>query len=195
MADSNERITASATALDMYLGPVLISGLLAGVLTAGVGNLFWGDTFAESGHALWMFPAFAIPLFVLTLLHNLSHSRWMIDSGIVYQGNKPLFQLRDIQAVQLGVPDNWITKLAGIPGIQFTRARTARFAAEMQKEMLVMKLTENRWFVWSGHSYQNGMLFRNRLMEAAPVKQIEDLPVDVAKRLTVRNRNRVLVVG
>lgn len=187
-------IRAQPSLLNMVAGPVLAGVIVGTVVTLGISSAAGGEEFMKTGYPFAIFPFPFALVTVAALYFNWNYSRWETDGTCVRRGGEPLFRISEIEAVQLGIPDNWITRLASIPGIEWTKLRTLKAASERQKEMLVVRLSRNRWFIWSGSTYENGRLFRDYLQKVAPVKEIAEIPPEVAKKLGPTSIHKVIEV-
>ena len=183
---SKIRVEAKTSTRDMMIGPPVISAILSGVLTLAV-----APHIQKHLNFLWLLPMFFVPLLFATFYYNLNRGRWLIENGIVYRGKKPLFRLDEIEAVQIGLPDNWITAISKLP-VKVRGSGGMEAAAISQAELIVLRLTNRRWMMWSGLMYTNFHKFRSTLFAAAPFKTIEPLPQKILPKLKLWNVNKIL---
>ncbi len=160
--------------------------------TYGVVSFLLGqEELRDNLHLLWLFPVFFLPLLYAMVTYNLRRGRWLIENGMLYRGRSPLFRLDEIEAVQVGLPDNWMTAVANLP-LYIRGSGGIVFAAAARRQIIVIKLTNRRWMMWSGMQYVNAERFRDALVFVAPQKTIDPLPSGVLPLLKLINVNRVL---
>jgi len=180
--------------ITQILGPTFIAAFPTGAIVLLVGGSLYGtDQIGKHPWLLWL--GIGLYVFFLVLLHwvNQRISHWKIEHGVVFKGGRPLFQLAEILATQHGLPDNWITAISKIPGVKYAPRGNAWIALQrFQENMLVVQLSERRWFIWSGLEYKNADVFRNRLLAAANGNTIDDIPDTILSRLRPPNHHRVL---
>ncbi len=186
------RVEANTSMFDMMVGPPIISAFLAGGVTFGI--VKWVGSTEEPDKnlpLLWLFPIFFVPLLYATVKYNLNRGRWLIEDGTLYRGRTPLFQLNDVEAVQIGLPDNWINAIANLP-LKIRGTGGFQAAAIIRKNIVVLRLKDHRWMMWSGTQYTNFEEFRNTLIAAAVEKSIDQIPDSILPQLKTINVNRIL---
>ena len=117
--------------------------------------------------------------------------RWSIENGVVYRSGNALFRLDEIEAAREGLPENWVSLLASVPG---RRTSVARAVEVQQDEILVVKLSRGRWFLWAGLHMKDGLKFRAMLAANAGSHSIEpiDIPRSIRRRLSIAHANKLL---
>lgn len=192
MSTSQPVIKASPSQVDLLAGPLIFALVLGAASAFGIGSLFWkADELIDHWEVLLIFGLIFLVLLAVLRSINASISFWKIEDGAVYKGKKLLFYLNEIEAAQIGLPDNWADVIARLP-IKFRGSGGIAYHAMARKQVIVLKLKQRRWFMWSGLQYQNFEQFRDALLQAAPDKSIRDMPDSVAAKMRLVNVNRIL---
>ena len=167
------------------VGAALISGCSVASMVGP--SSFGEEQFYDSIHPYWMFPVCCLPFLVIAVL-IMKRFYWKVDDRAVYRGGKEMFLLNEIEAVQVGLPDNWLQSLGSI-----LKPSQAAAHEEIQRIGLVIKLSKNRWMIWVNRNAQNRERFVERIVGSAETKGvIGDIPEKVLKHLKSENSGRVL---
>jgi hypothetical protein len=133
------------------------------VFTAGGASLFIAQvTGIDEAYA---FPPLYLALVALTAYLVLRNGRWAVDDDFIYKGWRlaRFIAISEIEHAQIGIPDNWITALAQLPG-----AGHMGLAASMQSSALVLRLSGDRWLVWEFSGMVNRDQFVNAILKRSP---------------------------
>lgn len=185
-------IVAKPSELDLIVGPLFFGGVLGGAGAFGIARIFWeADKIIDHWEVILFFVAIFIPVFLLIRKINSSRSFWKIENGTIYRGGKALFQLNEIVEAQVGLPDNYINLLERLP-VKLRGSGGIAYAAFARKQVTILKLKQNRWFLWSGLQYQNYEQFRNALLAAAPVNAISHFSEAILPQIRITSINKIL---
>lgn len=143
-------------------GFMIFAGALHVVTAMGASTYIAQVTGVDEVYA---FPPAYLALVTLTAYLLLRNGRWAVDDVFVYKGWRlaPFIAISEIEHAQIGIPDNWITALAQLPG-----AGIMGLAASAQSSALVLRLSGNRWLVWEFTAMVNRDQFVRAILERSP---------------------------
>ena len=190
----NSTVIAQQSPLALYGGSLLLSGIVAGMLSMSLSEAIWGLSEAVSrGNVFWLFALIFFPL-LGALLYAFATMKFKIEDGTVSKAGKPMFLTRDIESVHIGMPDTLASRAYSSPLMKLLPGgRNANATMQQRKEVLMVKLKNDRWFMWMGLHFDGGLEFRTRLTELAPITTIDEFPNFVLRRLSPIYCNRLLV--
>ena len=169
------------------IGTNVIAGMISGVAGVPFESYLEGRAFP-----VVLVGSFLGGMAVCTWL-NFTLARWTLKDGTLYRSGKPKFDVDEIVGTKLGLPKTKIDSMAENPVVSLTRAgRSLQATADIAAETLIVKLTDDRWFLWSGLTLRNGIAVRDVL--AAQGTPLREIPKSVSRKLSNWRANRVLTI-
>lgn len=139
--------------------------------------------------APYAFPPAYLALVALTVYLVLRNGRWAVDDEFIYKGWRlaRFIAIAEIEHAQIGIPDNWLTAIARIPG-----SGLWKLAASMQSSALVLRLSGNRWLVWQFSAMVNRERFVNAVLERSPREDTDSPMLPIPTKLPLLKVGSIL---
>ncbi len=179
--------TGTVTARLSYFFLIAIG--IAHVFTAGIGsamlaNVIWGniDRFP------YFFPFLYIALVGFSAVLVYGNGRWTVDGQHIYKGmaKTPFISIAEIEHAQIGLPENWLSKLTPLNPLLAVAMKNA------QREALLVKLTGNRWFIWQFMGMVNRKRFVEAVLARSPSLGEISIPAHVARKLSIAKTGQIV---
>lgn len=182
---TNDVIYAGAMTHNFFFGIPMGSFAISFFMTFLLAYNVWGQM--KFSRDIWIFlPLFVIVFFVSFYL-TWKYGRWKVDQEALYLGNNRVLSLHEIEAARVGLPEGWLTSMAKVPGLRFSRSgRLLMETANSRDEMLILRLTNDRWFFWPCLRFNNAIEVRDRLRSAAREQTIEHVPPQLLRLIRAR---------